>query len=594
MNAFQSKEDIPLSKIESFISKRYSVKESGYKNVQDLLLDLDGSIALKSKNINGKKVKTVSLNTFGVEKKGIQKEEVIPLLLTHFEPEKSYPLAQVSLFLTQSGLDYKALGFTKLVRLLKSYKEGIEITGDQNQMVILHKKGAKETNQGEQKETFNSQKKDKESPESNKNSEVKKRKEVAVVQQRAKETPISSKKPKDQKSSKKHPKKINIPEKLLFNAIDQNQLKINSADLKSKILTTYSIAEETGAYTKGDDNNILIPFVIEGKNLLLSFKHSDSKSENAMYMNFIGFNREKPKDYLMNRVKFDDFEKDIQSLAQLAKEEYWCYHNSKDPYLILKIYLQYTFYRLVKQDKVFADEKREYAAFNTGLMTKNFLPIFGVMKVLPEKEKYEFLGFAIAGNQGLGKKLVELFSPLPEKATYIDKLEDYFFDLSCPLHTDYDHIITDNLSRFPLDFLSLMTAGFPKENKIVKKIAAESETYKKEMLYSKLEKEIRSDDTLFFLLKSALEGIITKAKNMVLEDFRKALPSFFPTREVMSIMLPLEFTPGKGPEALLLCEKAKSGNYQGQTILTLNQGYVNARLISSLSSTYLDPKKIED
>ncbi len=60
------------------------------------------------------------------------------------------------------------------------------------------------------------------------------------------------------------------------------------------------------------------------------------------------------------------------------------------------------------------------------------------------------------------------------------------------------------------------------------------------------------------------------------------------------MMLPLEFTSSNGVEAVLLVEKTQSGNYQGQTILTSKQAYVNARLLSPLEHTYLDPNKIED
>ena len=62
----------------------------------------------------------------------------------------------------------------------------------------------------------------------------------------------------------------------------------------------------------------------------------------------------------------------------------------------------------------------------------------------------------------------------------------------------------------------------------------------------------------------------------------------------MSLMLPLEFGNKDEVEAVLLIEKTQSGNYQGQTILTLKQCYVNARLILPLENSFLNPAKIED
>ena len=91
-----------------------------------------------------------------------------------------------------------------------------------------------------------------------------------------------------------------------------------------------------------------------------------------------------------------------------------------------------------------------------------------------------------------------------------------------------------------------------------------------------------------------MENTISKAIRRVKDDYRLAFPSFFPTRDAMSIRLPLEFGADKDIKAVLLVEKMPSGNYQGQTILTLKRAYVNARLMGPLVYSYLNPDKIED
>ncbi len=139
-----------------------------------------------------------------------------------------------------------------------------------------------------------------------------------------------------------------------------------------------------------------------------------------------------------------------------------------------------------------------------------------------------------------------------------------------------------------------MTLPFPEERKILLKIEKERNPFVKDKLFSKLEGLIEKNEVLFSLLRVSLTSAIQKAIRMVQYDYRNALPSFFPTRNVMSMMLPLKFTHQDEVEAVLLIEKTPSGNYQGQTILTLKQCYVNARLISPLENTFLDPGKIED
>ena len=59
-------------------------------------------------------------------------------------------------------------------------------------------------------------------------------------------------------------------------------------------------------------------------------------------------------------------------------------------------------------------------------------------------------------------------------------------------------------------------------------------------------------------------------------------------------MLPITLEKGCNVQFILLLEKTSSGNYQGQTILTLKQCYANARLLSSLEYTFLNAKEIND
>jgi hypothetical protein len=287
----------------------------------------------------------------------------------------------------------------------------------------------------------------------------------------------------------------------------------------------------------------------------------------------------------------------MADLAKLARKEKWCYHNSKDKYIILKIYLQYTFYQVFSQNKLKEDPSSSFACFNTGLKTESYEDIYGILLKSQDKnipQPYIFQGFSTAASQGLGKIVVEHFNPLPQKANYIHSSDDLVYNSNSDIHTDYHHIILDNLDRFPLSFLKALVLPFKEENKLLSQIEKEKSAFTKDKLFSKLEKLVEKNDTLFSLLRISLEASISKAIRMVNYDYRNALPSFFPTRNVMSLMLPLEFTNNDEVEAVLLIERTPSGNYQGQTILTLKQCYVNARLISPLENSFLNPTKIED
>ena len=78
------------------------------------------------------------------------------------------------------------------------------------------------------------------------------------------------------------------------------------------------------------------------------------------------------------------------------------------------------------------------------------------------------------------------------------------------------------------------------------------------------------------------------AKKRVRWNFKTALPCFFPTRNVMSLMLPLALLRDDRVDVALVVELTQSGNYQGQTILPLREAYIDARLLCRPDSDWLD------
>lgn len=416
---------------------------------------------------------------------------------------------------------------------------------------------------------------------------------------------VTKKNPRPQSERKPDPEAVKIadfyvPDKLLLSLKEMAALGLDDESLVKVLHADYekAVADHT---TERRKEGLVFPLSFLNRNsesLIGAIRKSDSNTDYAYFLSFAGTDKDKPKDYLRQMVHFNDFEESIDSLAKLAKKESWCYHNSKDKHIILKIYLQYTFYRLYTQKKILVDEKSGFVAFNTGLVTEDYDSIYGVMMLNQSetvKENFIFQGFTIAGSQGIGKIVVEHFSPLPKKATYIDDPSDLLPKEDMQIHTDYHHILLDNIDRLPVSFVSNICAPFPDCRKIVDQILKEKNDFRIQKLYASLAEKIQGNDFLYNLLRASLEISINKGIAMMHYDYRKVLPSFFPTRNVLSFMVPLTFgRNGNRVEAVLLIEKTASGNYQGQTILTLKQCYVNSRLISPLESTYLKPEEIED
>lgn len=161
------------------------------------------------------------------------------------------------------------------------------------------------------------------------------------------------------------------------------------------------------------------------------------------------------------------------------------------------------------------------------------------------------------------------------------------YDLSKELIIDYDHVILDNMARLPLDFLAEELRASDDALAIITELrgAADIETRKK--LYQELRAIVEEDSRLFRRIRSGLNEAIDTAKRRIRWNFKTAIPSYYPRANTMSLLLPLSLLRDTVADAALVVQLMPSGNYQGQTILTMRQAYTNARLICRPDSDWL-------
>ena len=172
------------------------------------------------------------------------------------------------------------------------------------------------------------------------------------------------------------------------------------------------------------------------------------------------------------------------------------------------------------------------------------------------------------------------------RSVYFEHGEQLFFDLSKQLLPDFDHIIIDNISRLPLEFLEEQFTDCPDAREAAAKIRS-ADGYEKRGLYAQLREIVSENDRLFMRIQNRIRDSIELAKKRVSRNYKTAIPSYFPKRNTMSLMLPLCLTDEEKPDVALVVEQTQSGNYQGQTILTLDQAYIDARLLCRLNSEWL-------
>ncbi len=262
----------------------------------------------------------------------------------------------------------------------------------------------------------------------------------------------------------------------------------------------------------------------------------------------------------------------------------------KHRFTILKSYICTTFFRLESEGKICIADDRSFAAFNTGLVNKRYDDIYACFErnssAWIDEWEWKFAGFTTSGKRGLGKRLVELFNPLPEPAEYFDRKEDLLYDLDKELIIDDDHVLIDNMSRLPLDFLVEELRGDDDAMDIIDEIR-KADMAGKRRLYKELGDILMDDTRLFRRVRARLNEAVDTAKKRVRWNFKTAIPSYYPRGNTMSLLLPICLMDDDVADAALVVQLMPSGNYQGQTILTMRQAYTNARLICRPDSDWL-------
>ena len=135
-------------------------------------------------------------------------------------------------------------------------------------------------------------------------------------------------------------------------------------------------------------------------------------------------------------------------LAQMVLPERWDFAGTGPRrYEILSDYLRFTFLRLEREGKVLISDDEDFCAFNTGLVDESYEDIFACFTPNrnPDRQPWYLEGFAAAGADRLGDRLLRSFHDLPERARYLFKAEDVLYDV--------DQVLTPDQKRGASPFL---------------------------------------------------------------------------------------------------------------------------------------------
>lgn len=242
----------------------------------------------------------------------------------------------------------------------------------------------------------------------------------------------------------------------------------------------------------------------------------------------------------------------VRFLAEtLAEREDWDFSDVQTKsYSILKNYLEFTFRKLQQEKKVIFTTDNKFACFNTGLMTDNLEDIFAFFEEYKNPRSgfntpYCFKAFLKKSDNNI---LRNFSSNIPDIANFFEKPELLIFNPKCDLIPDIDHIIKDNIARFP----------------------------------SHLQ---RADDAE---LRRQVTGAIDDVKKRVRANYKIAVPQYYDGK--IQLLLPLCLTSGSpNPDLALVAHRLNDKTYTARTCLTLKMAYNNARLIVKPQSNWLKP-----
>lgn len=254
---------------------------------------------------------------------------------------------------------------------------------------------------------------------------------------------------------------------------------------------------------------------------------------------------------LFNFAFFPNWEKSIEYLAEnFADKEQWDFSGSTAKnYPILKNYIEHYFRRLRQEKKVSFTPDNKFACFNTGLVTDNLEDIYAFFEEYklprPASSPFCFKGFYKKSDNII---LRHFSSNMPDVANFFEKPELLLFNPKCELIADIEHIIKDNISRFPPH---LQTA----------------------------------DDAE---LRRQIYGAIEEVKKRVRTNYKIAVPQCYDGK--MQLLLPICLTAGSpNPDLALVAYRLNDHTYTARTCLTLRMAYNNARLIVKPQSSWLKP-----
>lgn len=236
-----------------------------------------------------------------------------------------------------------------------------------------------------------------------------------------------------------------------------------------------------------------------------------------------------------NRIKY------FTELKEMAEVEKWSNRNEdEEASPILTNYIVYTFEKAFDECNILFSNDDDWCCFNTGLLTENGEDIICLFNKFDGSNKFvwHLYGFRKESDRDFMNK----FEKTPSVVKYFDEASTLYFDPTKEIVKNMDHIIDDNIDRFPEDI------------------------------------QQKGKNYIIFLLTSSLELTIKRCKR----NYRIAVPCYY--KHNITFLLPIDIDGNKMAVAVELL----NNRYRVNTIFSLDMAYKQARLLMKPEADWLN------
>ena len=382
------------------------------------------------------------------------------------------------------------------------------------------------------------------------------------------------------------------PIKILQEFLEQQGTILSDAELIEEIKQDWERSVDNKLYYY-DGNTIIFPIRYKGNNsfpIEISLRRNSCK-ENYLFLYYV--NLDTLEKALKPLQKFENFAflgtwaSYLTELSMIAMKEPWEFkqRTHDKPYDVLAQYLKCTFYRLQCENKIVVSEDGSLAAFNTGLVDPWYNDIYAFFVPNTGITEWKAGGFGTVASSGRGKQLLSEFKTLPQRASYVQDLMSLLPSKSSKILVDWKHVIIDNIDRFPIEFLKPIVSGYKDAYDII--CAHENDMSNKDIV-DHLRDCISTTTGIFTAIQTQMQAAIEYSLKRIAHDYRTAIPSYYPRGNKLAFLIPLFLSNDREPSVALVVEGLGSSKYQGHTILTLEQAYIDARTVGPLTGTWLE------